>query len=141
MGTEWMCWLSGKPRVSQWNIVPLVTEVATYRYSGHSMSDPGTSYRSRDEIQEVRQTRDPITSFREKIVSTQLASADELKEIDQEVRSVIDVAVKRAKSDKEIGLDELAADICVNPIDTRIRGVTAFDTLTHKRIGPAVNNS
>merc|ERR1712137_26345 len=88
---------------------PMVMEVATYRYSGHSMSDPGTSYRSRDEIQEVR--------------------------------SVIDVAVKRAKSDKEIGLDELAADICVNPIDTRIRGVTAFDTLTHKRIGPAVNNS
>jgi len=120
---------------------PMVMEVATYRYSGHSMSDPGTSYRSRDEIQEVRQTRDPITSFREKIVSTQLTSADELKEIDQEVRSVIDVAVKRAKSDKEIGLDELAADICTNPIDTKIRGVTAFDTLTHKRIGAAVNSS
>jgi len=120
---------------------PMVMEVATYRYSGHSMSDPGTSYRSRDEIQEVRQTRDPITSFREKIVSSQLTTADELKEIDLEVRSIIDVAVKRAKSDKEIGLDELAADICVEPIDTRIRGVTAFDTLVHKRLGPAVNSS
>ena len=61
------------------------------------------------------------------------------QDIDQEVRQVIDDAVKRAKSDKEIGLDELTADICVNPIETRIRGVTAFDTLSHKRIGPAVN--
>jgi len=61
------------------------------------------------------------------------------QDIDQEVRQVIDDAVKRAKSDKEIGLDELAADICVEPIESRIRGVTAFDTLSHKRIGPAVN--
>ena len=53
---------------------------------------------------------------------------------------MIDEAVKRAKSDKEIGLDELAADICVDPIDNRIRGVTAFDTLNHKRIGAAVNS-
>ena len=43
------------------------------------MSDPGTSYRTRAEIQEVRQNRDPITSFREKILSAELASADELK--------------------------------------------------------------
>lgn len=58
---------------------PMVMEVVTYRYSGHSMSDPGTSYRSRDEIQEVRQTRDPITSFRERLLSTNLATTDELK--------------------------------------------------------------
>jgi pyruvate dehydrogenase E1 component alpha subunit len=58
---------------------PMVMEVVTYRYSGHSMSDPGTSYRSRDEIQEVRQTRDPITGFRERMLSTNLATADELK--------------------------------------------------------------
>lgn len=58
---------------------PIVLETATYRYSGHSMSDPGTSYRTRDEIQEVRQTRDPITSFREKILNNDLATAEELK--------------------------------------------------------------
>lgn len=58
---------------------PLVIEAATYRYSGHSMSDPGTSYRTRDEIQEVRQTRDPITSFREKILNADLVTQDELK--------------------------------------------------------------
>lgn len=58
---------------------PIVMETATYRYSGHSMSDPGTSYRTRDEIQEVRQTRDPITSLREKIISNNLVTAQEIK--------------------------------------------------------------
>lgn len=61
------------------------------------------------------------------------------QDIDQEVRQVIDEATKRAKTDKEIGLDELSADICSEPIETRIRGVTPFDVLQHKRIGPAVN--
>lgn len=58
---------------------PIVMETATYRYSGHSMSDPGTSYRTRDEIQEVRQTRDPITSFKEKMINSGLVTLEELK--------------------------------------------------------------
>lgn len=45
------------------------------------MSDPGTSYRTRDEIQEVRATRDPITSLKEKILNNNLATAEELKVI------------------------------------------------------------
>lgn len=58
---------------------PIVMEVNTYRYSGHSMSDPGTSYRSRDEVQEVRQSRDPITSFKDKMIEADLATAEEIK--------------------------------------------------------------
>lgn len=58
---------------------PIVMETMTYRYSGHSMSDPGTSYRTREEVQEVRQTRDPLTSFKERILSTNLVTADEIK--------------------------------------------------------------
>jgi pyruvate dehydrogenase E1 component alpha subunit len=54
-------------------------ETMTYRYSGHSMSDPGTSYRTREEVQDVRQTRDPIMSFKEKVLTAGLVTADELK--------------------------------------------------------------
>ena len=58
---------------------PILMETATYRYHGHSMSDPGTSYRTREEIQEVRQSRDPITSFKDKLLNSGLATAEELK--------------------------------------------------------------
>ncbi|XP_063852847.1 probable pyruvate dehydrogenase E1 component subunit alpha, mitochondrial isoform X1 [Scylla paramamosain] len=118
---------------------PLVLEVATYRYHGHSMSDPGTSYRTRDEIQEVRQTRDPIMLFKERIVGAGLATAEELKKIDGEVRKEVDEAVKIAKTDKEIPIQELAADIYVNPQETTIRGCTPFDPYTHQRIRKVIN--
>lgn len=58
---------------------PIVLETVTYRYSGHSMSDPGTSYRTREEIQEVRQTRDPITGFKERILNANLVTPEEIK--------------------------------------------------------------
>jgi len=118
---------------------PLVLETATYRYSGHSMSDPGTSYRTRDEIQEVRQTRDPITSFKEKIVGANLVDIDQLKEIDKEVKATIDDAVKKAKVDTEVPMSELAGDIYSKPLETTVRGVTPFKSLEHIRVGPAVN--
>jgi len=118
---------------------PLVLEVATYRYSGHSMSDPGTSYRTRDEIQEVRQTRDPIMLMKEKILSNDLATADELKKIDGAVRKEVDDAVKVAKTDKEIPVAELAADIYYEPLETQIRGTTPFTPYTHMKITEPFN--
>ncbi|GBM83138.1 putative pyruvate dehydrogenase E1 component subunit alpha, mitochondrial [Araneus ventricosus] len=118
---------------------PLVMEVATYRYHGHSVSDPGTSYRTREEVQEVRQTRDPITSFREKIINANLVTADELKKIDQEIRKEVEEAVTVAKTANEISVDELYADIYVEPIYTKVRGVTPFTEHTHKRLATPQN--
>ena len=86
---------------------PMMMEAATYRYSGHSMSDPGTSYRSREEIQGVRQSRDPITGFKEKMIKSNLATEEELKKIDVEVRKLVDEAVKQARADPELPLPEL----------------------------------
>ena len=54
-------------------------ELDTYRYYGHSMSDPGITYRSREEIQKVREERDPINTFKERILSLNLVTKAELK--------------------------------------------------------------
>jgi len=120
---------------------PLVLEAATYRYHGHSMSDPGTSYRTREEIQEVRQSRDPITQFKEKIVEANLATADEVKEIDVQVRNEVDKATKDAKADSEINIEELSADIYANNLEQTIRGLVSGETLKHSNLQKAVNIS
>nr|XP_018905908.1 PREDICTED: probable pyruvate dehydrogenase E1 component subunit alpha, mitochondrial isoform X1 [Bemisia tabaci]XP_018905910.1 PREDICTED: probable pyruvate dehydrogenase E1 component subunit alpha, mitochondrial isoform X3 [Bemisia tabaci] len=118
---------------------PLILETVTYRYSGHSMSDPGTSYRTRDEVQVVRQTRDPITSFKEKIINTELATPDELKAIDAEIKKEVDAANKTAKEDTEITMEEIAGDVYSNTLEPKIRNITPWNPLTHKRVGPALN--
>ncbi|KAF2360168.1 Dehydrogenase E1 component [Trinorchestia longiramus] len=98
------------------------------------MSDPGTSYRTREEIQEVRQTRDPIMLWRDKIIQANLATTEEIKKMDGEIRKEVDEAVKVAKSDKEIALQELAADVYYEPLETEIRGTTPFGPYKHQRL-------
>lgn len=58
---------------------PIILEMTTYRYSGHSMSDPGTSYRTREEVQDKRVSQDPINSFTKRIVSRGLVEEEEMK--------------------------------------------------------------
>jgi len=102
---------------------PLVIEMATYRYHGHSMSDPGTSYRTRDEIQDVRKNRDPIGVFKEVIVESGLVSNDDLKKIDDEAKKVVAEAAELAKTDPELDVSELYTNIFVDPpTDMKVRG-------------------
>ncbi|XP_072022672.1 LOW QUALITY PROTEIN: probable pyruvate dehydrogenase E1 component subunit alpha, mitochondrial [Amphiura filiformis] len=105
---------------------PIVLEVETYRYGGHSMSDPGTSYRTREEIQEIRQQRDPITSFREKLMSCGIGSQEEFKEIDQGVRAEVDDAVEKAKKDTELPVSATFDDIYHNTPEMSVRGCDAM---------------
>ncbi|XP_063218293.1 probable pyruvate dehydrogenase E1 component subunit alpha, mitochondrial [Bacillus rossius redtenbacheri] len=118
---------------------PIVLEAVTYRYSGHSMSDPGTSYRTREEVQEVRQTRDPITSFKDKLLGAELATADELKALEAEIRQVVDEATKKAKADKEIGAEELFCDVYADCKEPHLRGVLPWQRHPHKSLGQAQN--
>lgn len=118
---------------------PLVMEVETYRYYGHSMSDPGTSYRTREEVQEVRQTRDPITHFKDKLISTQLVTSDELKKVESEIKAEVDAATEMSKTSKEVPLEELYADIYFNPLRTNIRGTTPFTEHKHLRLTQPFN--
>lgn len=119
---------------------PILMEMATYRYSGHSMSDPGTSYRSRDEIQEVRQKRDPITSFKEKILTTGLVTEAEIKAIDAEVKKDVDEAHKKARGDSGINIDELTWDIYANDENLKlVRNVIPNTELKHTRFSKPQN--
>lgn len=108
---------------------PLMMELATYRYYGHSMSDPGTSYRTRDEIQEVRKTRDPITGFKDRIITAGLVTEEELKEMEKSVRQEVDDALKVATSDGVLPLEALYSDLYANTPPLKVRGVTADDTV------------
>ena len=119
---------------------PLVYEISTYRYHGHSMSDPGTSYRSRDEVQEVRQSRDPITGFRDKIVGAGLAVQSEVKKIEQQVKKEVEKEVVKAKEDGEIGVEELFYDMYHTNLQGKIRGISPWDYHAHNNTSTPINN-
>ena len=76
---------------------PLVYEYVTYRYGGHSMSDPGTTYRTREEIQRMRSTNDPIAGLKQKILDWGVCTEDELKQIDKKARENVDAEVAEAE--------------------------------------------
>lgn len=76
---------------------PLVFEYVTYRYGGHSMSDPGTTYRTREEIQRMRSTNDPIAGLKQKLLDWGVTTEEELKQIDKEARSHVDEEVAEAE--------------------------------------------
>ncbi|KAK2790091.1 alpha subunit of pyruvate dehydrogenase [Onygenales sp. PD_10] len=77
---------------------PLVFEYVTYRYGGHSMSDPGTTYRTREEIQRMRSTNDPIAGLKQKLLDWGVTSEEELKAIDKDARAYVDAEVAEAEA-------------------------------------------
>ncbi|CCL99989.1 uncharacterized protein FIBRA_02014 [Fibroporia radiculosa] len=77
---------------------PILLEFVTYRYGGHSMSDPGTTYRTREEIQRMRSTQDPIRGLQHYIEEWGLASEEELKKMDKDAKAEVDAAVEEAKA-------------------------------------------
>jgi len=83
----------------------------TYRYHGHSMSDPGTVYRSRDEVVAARETRDPIEYVKKLLVEHSFMTEKELKEVDKEVKKSVEAAAKAAHGGKVPPAEELYADI------------------------------
>ena len=89
---------------------PYILEMVTYRYRGHSMSDPA-KYRSKDEVQKMRETHDPIEQVRARILKNEQATEDELKAIDKEVRDIVNAAAEFASNDPEPDPSELWTDI------------------------------
>lgn len=89
---------------------PFILEMLTYRYRGHSMSDPAR-YRSREEVQKVKDQNDPIDRSRARILDDGHATADDLKRIENEVRAIVAKAVDFAKASPFPEPSELYTDV------------------------------
>jgi pyruvate dehydrogenase E1 component alpha subunit len=89
---------------------PYILEMLTYRYRGHSMSDPA-KYRTREEVQKMRTEHDPIEQVRARILERKLASEDDLKKVDAEVRDIVNEAAEFATNDPEPDVSELWTDV------------------------------
>jgi len=89
---------------------PYILEMLTYRYRGHSMSDPA-KYRTREEVEKVRSEHDPIEQVRLRLIQKKWASEDELKKVDAKVRETVNEAAEFATNDPEPDPSELYTDI------------------------------
>ena len=94
---------------------PIILELKTYRYRGHSMSDPA-KYRSKEEVQKMRTEHDPIDQVRNRMLHDKLANEDDLKEIDREVKDLVAEAAKFAQESPEPDPEELWTDV-LRPVE------------------------
>jgi pyruvate dehydrogenase E1 component alpha subunit len=89
---------------------PIILSMNTYRYRGHSMSDPA-KYRSKEELSEYREKRDPIENFGKKLIERGLVNEQDLKQMDAEVKKVVVEAAEFATESPEPGVEELYTDV------------------------------
>jgi len=89
---------------------PYILEMKTYRYRGHSMSDPA-KYRDKEEVSKVRKESDPIDTVRDRILQAGIADEARLKDIDKDVKSVVTAAAEFAQQSQEPDLSELYTDV------------------------------
>lgn len=89
---------------------PYILEMDTYRYRGHSLSDPA-KYRSKEEVEHVKETRDPIEFFKTYMIKAFKITEDQIKKIDNDIKAVVLEAVEFAKSSPEPDISELYTDV------------------------------
>ena len=89
---------------------PYILELKTYRYRGHSMSDPA-KYRTREEVSKMREEHDPIDGLRMQILDGGYADEGAIKEIDKKIRTIVNEAATFAQESPEPDLSELYTDI------------------------------
>ncbi len=90
---------------------PVLLELNTYRYRGHSMSDPA-KYRTREEVQDIREHKDPIEGLKKQLIEAG-KSEEELKDIDKRIRSTVSEAADFAENSPEPDASELYTDVLV----------------------------
>jgi pyruvate dehydrogenase E1 component alpha subunit len=89
---------------------PILLEMKTYRYRGHSMSDPA-KYRTKEEVEDFRENKDPIENLKRKIIAKNFASEDELDSINKTIVDEMNAAIEFAKNSPEPDANELFTDV------------------------------
>ncbi len=89
---------------------PFILEMMTYRYRGHSMSDPA-KYRSKEEVQKMRKESDPIDNLRDLIMTQKLFDEAALKDVDKEIKAIVTAAAEFSQQSPEPDESELYTDI------------------------------
>ena len=92
---------------------PMILEMKTYRYRGHSMSDPA-KYRTRDEVTKTRSERDPIDMVKNRLIEEEWATDDALKSIDKEIKLIVADAAEFAQTSPEPDASELYTDVLLD---------------------------
>jgi len=110
---------------------PILLEILTYRYKGHSMSDPGVSYRKKEEILEMEENFDPIKYVQKAIIENDLGTVDELQKIDEEIQKEVEEATAFAIESQEPPKTELYHDIYVEEQSLRGRDYTEHHVAQH----------
>jgi pyruvate dehydrogenase E1 component alpha subunit len=89
---------------------PMILEFSTYRYRGHSMSDPG-KYRSKEEVEDMREHHDPIDSLKKKIIDIGRFGENDLSKIEKEIKAIVNESAEFAQQSPEPDPAELWTDI------------------------------
>lgn len=114
------------------NSKPSVLEIITYRYRGHSVADPDQTYRSKEEIEEYKKSKDPITLFRKKLLDEGVLSEEKAKDIDNKAKEEADASADFANASPYPEVSELMDDVyweTDNPSQRTSGGTMFFETV------------
>ncbi|MCH2546087.1 MAG: thiamine pyrophosphate-dependent enzyme, partial [Alphaproteobacteria bacterium] len=89
---------------------PMLLEIKTYRYRGHSMSDPA-KYRTREEVEQFRETRDPIDGIKKIILDSGYFKEEDIKKVDNEIKEIVNASAEYSKESPEPDAFELYTDV------------------------------
>jgi pyruvate dehydrogenase E1 component alpha subunit len=92
---------------------PYILEMETYRYRGHSMSDPA-KYRTKEEVSKMRSERDPIDNLRKRLMEEGGMSEDDLKQIDKDIKGIVAESAEFAQNSPEPDPAELYTEVLVD---------------------------
>ncbi|CAG9861684.1 unnamed protein product [Phyllotreta striolata] len=117
---------------------PMLIQLDTYRYRGHSMSDPGTSYRTKEEVKKVMDEQDCIKNFTKKMIDKQLVTQEEIKAIDDKIKKDVKECLDKCEKAPEPGIDETYKDVYLL-YNSKVRMPGMFMLMDHQNVSHLVS--